>query len=130
MQSQNKYIGDDKMQKMLDHYHCEMPLEAVKMRFAGAVCSPNMELRPTDVISSLWPENREPRLQTKEEAELFFKFFMGLWDEIFEQVRHNEVRLPPTCRKLPVNIGASNAGAAPNSWNRDMSKASGAAAAT
>lgn len=83
MQSQNKYIGDDKMQKMLDHYHCEMPLEAVKMRFAGAVCSPNMELRPTDVISSLWPENREPRLQTKEEAELFFKFFMGLWDEIF-----------------------------------------------
>ena len=95
MQSQNKYIGDDKMQKMLDHYHCEMPLEAVKMRFAGAVCSPNMELRPTDVISSLWPENREPRLQTKEEAELFFKFFMGLWDEIFEQVRHNEVRLPP-----------------------------------
>ena len=95
MQSQNKYIGDDKMQKMLDHYHCEMPLEAVKMRFAGAVCSPNMELRPTDVISSQWPENREPRLQTKEEAELFFKFFMGLWDEIFEQVRHNEVRLPP-----------------------------------
>lgn len=95
MQSQNKYIGDDKMQKMLDHYHCEMPLEAVKMRFAGAVCSPNMELRPTDVISSLWPENREPRLQTKEEAELFFKFFMGLWDEIFEQVRHNEIRLPP-----------------------------------
>lgn len=59
------------------------------------VCSPNMELRPTDVISSLWPENREPRLQTKEEAELFFKFFMGLWDEIFEQVRHNEIRLPP-----------------------------------
>ena len=85
----------DELQKMLDHYHCEMPLEAVKMRFAGAVCSPNMELRPTDVISSLWPENREPRLQTKEEAELFFKFFMGLWDEIFEQVRHNEVRLPP-----------------------------------
>ena len=42
MQSQNKYIGDDKMQKMLDHYHCEMPLEAVKMRFAGAVCSPNI----------------------------------------------------------------------------------------
>ena len=95
MQSQNKYIGDDKMQKMLDHYHCEMPLEAVKMRFAGAVCSPNMELRPTDVISSLWPENREPRLQTKEEAELFFKFFMGLWDEIFQQVRHNEIRQPP-----------------------------------
>ena len=95
MQSQNKYFGDDKMQKMLDQYHCEMPLEAVKMRFAGAVCSPNMALRPTDVISSLWPENRAPRLQTKEEAELFFKFFMGLGDDIFEQVRHNEIRLPP-----------------------------------
>ncbi len=65
------------------------------MRFAGAICSPNMELRPTDVISSLWPQNREPRLQTKEEAELFFKFFMGLWNEIFEQVRQNALTLPP-----------------------------------
>lgn len=95
MQSQNKYIGDDKMQKLLDHYQCAMPLDVVKMRFAGAVCSPNMELRPTDVISSLWPQNREPRLQTKEEAELFFKFFMGLWDEIFEQIKQNTLTLPP-----------------------------------
>ncbi len=95
MQSLNKYIGDDKMQKMLAHYHCDIPLETVKMRFAGAVCSPNLELRPTDLISSLWPANREPRLQTKEEAELFFKFFMGLWDDVFEQVRRNNIRLSP-----------------------------------
>lgn len=95
MQSQNKYIGDDKMQKLLEHYQCQMPLNVIKMRFAGAVCSPNMELRPTDIISSLWPKNQEPRLQTKEEAELFFKFFMGLWDEIFEQVKNNELKLPP-----------------------------------
>lgn len=95
MQSQNNYIGDDKMQKMLNHYQCEMPLDTVKMRFAGAVCSPNLELRPTDIIASLWPENREPRLQTKEEAELFFKFFMGLWDDIFEQVKNNKLTLPP-----------------------------------
>ena len=54
-----------------------------------------MELRPTDVISSLWEQNREPRLQTKEEAELFFKFFMGLWDEIFAQVKNNALTLPP-----------------------------------
>lgn len=95
MQSQNKYIGDDKMEKLLAHYQCPMPLNVVKMRFAGAVCSPNMELRPTDVISSLWEQNREPRLQTKEEAELFFKFFMGLWDEIFAQVKNNALTLPP-----------------------------------
>ena len=95
MQSQNKYIGDDKMEKLLAHYQCPMPLNVVKMRFAGAVCSPNMELRPTDVISSLWEQNREPRLQTKEEAELFFKFFMGLWDEIFAQDKNNALTLPP-----------------------------------
>ena len=95
MQSQNKYIGDDKMEKLLAHYQCPMPLNVVKMRFAGAVCSPNMELRPTDVISSLWEQNREPRLQTKEEAELFFKFFMGLWDEIFAQFKNNALTLPP-----------------------------------
>ena len=90
---ENKYIGDEKMAKMLDHYSCPTPLEIVKMRFAGAICSPNMELRPTDVISSFWPNGQAPRLQTKDEADLFFKFFMGLWDDIFNDVKNNKVKL-------------------------------------
>lgn len=94
MKSENKYIGDEAFEKMLAHYKCVTPLDVVKMRFLGAICSPNMELRPTDVISSFWPQGQEPRLQTKDEADLFFKFFMGLWDELFEQVRENKVKLP------------------------------------
>ena len=90
---ENKYIGDEKMLKMLEHYNCPTPLEIVKMRFAGAICSPNLELRPTDVISSFWPSGQAPRLQTKEEADLFFKFFMGLWDDIFEDVKANKIKL-------------------------------------
>jgi len=87
MKSQNKYIGDDKFVKMLEHYNCPAPINVVKMRFFGAICSPNMELRPTDVISSFWEEGQTPRLETKDEAELFFKFFMGLWDDCFEKVK-------------------------------------------
>ena len=64
------------------------------MRFAGAICSPNESLRPTDVISSLWKEGEEPRLETKKEAELFFKFFMGLWDKIFEDIGFNKFKMP------------------------------------
>jgi len=94
MQSQNKYIGDDKFTKMLEHYHCPADINLIKLRFAGAISSPNLNLRPTDVISSLWAKGQEPRLQTKEEAELFFKFFMGLWDEIFEQIKLNKISLP------------------------------------
>lgn len=90
---ENKYIGDEKMSKMLEHYNCPTPLEIVKMRFIGAICSPNMELRPTDVISSFWPVGQSPRLQTKEEADLFFKFFMGLWDEVFVKVKANKIKL-------------------------------------
>lgn len=90
---ENKYIGDEKMAKMLEHYDCPTPLEVVKMRFAGAICSPNLELRPTDVISSFWPQNQAPRLQTKDEADLFFKFFMGLWDEMFNLVKANDIKL-------------------------------------
>ena len=90
---ENKYIGDEKMSKMLEHYNCPTPLEIVKMRFCGAICSPNMELRPTDVISSFWSTGQAPRLQTKDEADLFFKFFMGLWDEIFNKVKSNKVKL-------------------------------------
>ena len=94
MKSENKYIGDEAFTKLLEHYHCETPLDVVKMRFAGAICSPNLELRPSDVISSFWPQGHEPRLQTKDEADLFFKFFMGLWDEIFDKVKENKVELP------------------------------------
>lgn len=107
MQSQNTYIGDDKFTKMLEHYQCPARLELVKMRFAGAICSPNLDLRPTDVISSLWPDGRQPRLQTKEEAELFFKFFMGLWDEIFRQVKLNKIELPLFKIKTAAELAAT-----------------------
>ncbi len=95
MKSENKYIGDDKFKKFLEHYACPAPLELVKWRFAGSICSPNLELRPTDVISSLWENNQAPRLETKKEAELFFQFFMGLWDEIFTLVADNSLKFSP-----------------------------------
>lgn len=94
MQSQNEYIGDDKFKKFLAHYNCKTPLDVVKMRFAGAICSPNENLRPTDVISSFFENGQGPRLETKGEAELFFKFFMGLWDEMFALVGFNKLKLP------------------------------------
>lgn len=94
MQSENVYIGDDKFQKFLDHYNCPTPLLTVKLKFAGAISSPNPDLRPTDVIASLFYEDNQPRLVTKKEAELFFKFFMGLWDEMFIVVRTNTLKLP------------------------------------
>lgn len=94
MNKENKYIGDEAFVKLLEHYKCPTPLDVIKMRFAGAVCSPNIELRPSDVISSFWPQGQSPRLETKDEADLFFKFFMGLWDEIFEDVKLNKVKLP------------------------------------
>jgi len=92
---ENVYIGDDKFQRFLDHYQCPTPLEVVKLKFAGAICSPNANLRPTDVISSLFLEESQPRLTTKGEAELFFKFFMGLWDEMFVIIRTNTLKLSP-----------------------------------
>lgn len=104
MQSENEYIGDDKFKKFLDHYKCPTTLDVVKMKFAGAVCSPNLDLRPTDVISSFWPENEQPRLETKKEAELFFKFFMGLWDEIFKSVKANKITLPTFNKDDKANL--------------------------
>lgn len=95
MKSENKYIGDDKFKKFLEHYKCPAPLELVKWRFAGSICSPNMELRPTDVISSLWEDGQTPRLETKKEAELFFQFFMGLWDEMFYHIADNSLKFSP-----------------------------------
>ena len=93
MKSENKYIGDDKFIKFLEHYDCKLPLEVLKMRFAGAICSPNLELRPADVINSFWEKGKEPRLQTQKEADLFFKFFMGLWDEMFSLVQFDKIKL-------------------------------------
>ena len=95
----NKYIGDDAFNKMLEHYDCPTPLNVIKMRFCGAICTPNLKLRPADVISSFWADGASPRLSTKAEAELFFKFFMGLWDEMFTAVAQNKVKLPSIADK-------------------------------
>lgn len=105
MESQNKYLGDDKFKKFLEHYNCPTPLEVIKMRFAGSICSPNLELRPTDVISSFWEQGKAPRLETKDEADLFFKFFMGLWDEMFRQIKQNKVKLSPAGNMLSSKEG-------------------------
>lgn len=94
MQSENVYIGDDKFQRFLAHYNCPTPVDVAKLKFAGAICSPNPNLRPTDVIASFFPENAQPRLTTKNEAELFFKFFMGLWDKMFVEIKTNTLELP------------------------------------
>lgn len=99
----NKYIGDDSFIKMLEHYECPTPLDVIKMRFAGAICSPNLNLRPTDVISSFWEEGKTPRLETKAEADLFFKFFMGLWDDIFDDIKLAKVKLP-TIKEKDLDI--------------------------
>ncbi len=105
MQSENLYIGDDKFQRFLDHYQCPTPLKVVKLKFAGAICSPNNNLRPTDVISSLFSEDKQPRLTTKAEAELFFKFFMGLWDEMFEIIQTNTLYLPAMTAEDKKDLG-------------------------
>ncbi len=107
MQSQNEYIGDDNFKKFLGHYSCPTPLNVVKMKFAGAICSPNYNLRPTDVISSFFREGEEPRLETKKEAELFFKFFMGLWDEMFQEVGFNKLKLPKAEGKKAYDIAVN-----------------------
>ena len=104
MQSENVYIGDDKFNRFLEHYSCPTPIEVVKMRFAGAICSPNSNLRPTDVISSIFLENQQPRLSTKAEAELFFRFFMGLWDEMFIEVKTNTLKLSKIEKKNRDNL--------------------------
>ena len=41
-------------------------------------------------------------METKAEADLFFKFFMGLWDEMFESVAHNKVVLPLFSKKEDI----------------------------
>lgn len=104
MQSEKTYIGDDKFNRFLEHYNCPTPLGVVKMKFAGAICSPNSNLRPTDVISSLFLENQQPRLATKAEAELFFKFFMGLWDNMFDDIKSNSLKLSVIKKKTKEDL--------------------------
>ena len=67
------------MEKLLAHYQCPMPLNVVKMRFAGAVCTdPSQDLPfvqfDADVID---------RDQT---AELLYHIFRLQDNGIFQQV--------------------------------------------
>ncbi len=107
MESENKYIGDEAFIKMLEHYKCPAPLHLIKMRFAGAVCSPNLEVTPAGIISSFWKDGQTPRLETKKEADLFFKFFMGLWDDVFQNVKDNKIKLSAIKTKTAKDLTAA-----------------------
>ncbi len=65
MESQNKYIGDESFKKFLGHYGCPTPLPVVKMKFAGAVCSPNLDLRPPTSFLLFGPQARRPGSKPK-----------------------------------------------------------------
>ncbi len=93
-----KYIGDAKLQKLLDHYECKAPLYVIKMRFLGALCSPNLSLSPAGIITSFWEDGKSPRLETKSEAEIFFASFMGLWQLQAKKIRNENIRLAATIK--------------------------------
>lgn len=77
-----KYIGDAGVAKFLEKYKSQTPFHVVRMRVLGALASPNKELLPVMVIASFWGEDDFPKFVTKEEAEVFFSTFMGLWHRI------------------------------------------------
>lgn len=91
--SAEKYIGDAKLQKLLEHYKCKAPIYVIKMRFLGALCSPNLTLSPAQIITSFWEDGKSPRLETKSEAEIFFASFMGLWHLQAKKIKKENIRL-------------------------------------
>ncbi len=74
-----KYIGDAGVAKFLEQYKSDTPFHIVRLRVLGALASPNTDLLPVMVIASFWPEDAFPKFVTKDEADIFFSTFMGLW---------------------------------------------------
>ncbi len=90
---QPKYLGNSELEKLLNKYGSVVPTHIVKMRIIGAILSPNLQLRPIEVICSFWPDGKEPRMVTSDEADKFFSCFMGLWYKISEKIKTGKVSL-------------------------------------
>jgi len=88
-----KYPGDAVFERMLDKYDCPLLLDVLKMRFLGAIASPDFGVSPLTVVRGCW-ERELPEFADETEAGAFFETIMSLWNRL---ARHqNGVRVKLT----------------------------------
>lgn len=81
-----KYPGDAAFDRFLDKYDCPLLLDVLKMRFLGAIASPDFGVSPLSVVRECW-DGELPEFADETEAGAFFESVMSLWNRL---ARHQD----------------------------------------
>ena len=74
--------AEPEVRAALERHACEVPFHAVRARFMGAIASPTIQVRPVEVVQSLWG-GELPECRDLEEAQaLLDTLMMGLWNRL------------------------------------------------
>jgi hypothetical protein len=90
-------VTDQQVQALLTRYACPTPLHVLRMRFLGAIASPQLDVSPIRVVEQAWG-GELPEFATQEDAEeLIQALVAGLWNRLSQhQNSRNPFRLPRT----------------------------------
>jgi hypothetical protein len=88
---------DQQVQALLTRYACPTPLHVLRMRFLGAIASPQLDVSPIRVVEQAWG-GELPVFAAQEDAEeLIQSLIAGLWNRLSQhQNSRNPFRLPRT----------------------------------
>lgn len=86
----------------LAQHACEVPFHAVRARFMGAIAAPTVQVRPIEVVKSLWGGELPECRDLEEVQALLDTLMMGLWNRL---AIHQEPSRPFRLTRLELPTG-------------------------
>jgi hypothetical protein len=84
-------VTSQQLQALLTQHACPTPLHILRMRFLGAIASPQLDASPTRVLEQAWGGSL-PEFTSQDDAEEMIQAFVeGLWNQL---VQHRNVSTP------------------------------------
>lgn len=88
-----KYVGDQKIRDLLEHYACPVPFHAVRTRFLGNIATLRLDASPVEAVKGFWG-GELPEFDNLDDVNALLQDLMSLWNALaIHQSRSKPFRL-------------------------------------
>jgi hypothetical protein len=102
-----KAPGERAIRALLEKHACPVPYHEVRTRFLGNIATPELTVRPVQVVKDLWGGELPVFDSLDDVNELLGALIKGLWNEL---TRHQEPNEPFRLAPVPMEPSAENLG--------------------
>lgn len=111
-------VTEQQLQALLTRHACPTPLHVLRMRFLGAIASPQLDISPIKTLERSWGGALPEFTSQKNVEELIQAFVEGLWNQL-SQHQNASSPFPVTTQggqTYPARALAANSDALAGAW--------------